>query len=277
MITAEIDVSRAQDSMDALYAAMLGAGQDASNLVKDETRRLAKTIVSFTPPIKGTAGTPRSQGEHAIEREFNSLFSEATPRLIDEVGSKYGLHNIRTAYLTEQGGQRLNLQWDHLDPTGDRMDQYHKMYQRDGKVPLVRRQSKTVWASRVVVPLGSRGPFIKKFQAHVGRWKATFALVGSRLGDTFPAWISRHFGSLGETGIADLSGLSDAEKPSITFGSRSPGNNKIRSSIQAALNTRARAMVSRARLIVSGYAKDVAQGMRPRAGQTRGGSEERIE
>lgn len=273
MIAAQVDTTKAVAALESLSDALVGAGQDASNLVRDETRRLCKTITNFTPPLKGS-GNAKQTGEHAIEREFKSLFSEATPLLIDEVGSKFGVHDIRTAFVTEQNGTRLNLRWDNLDPTGNRMEDYHEKYQKNGKVPLVKNVNNTVWAARVVVPVGSRDPFIKKIQQRVGRWKASFALAGAKLGDKYPSWISRHFGSLSDISVADISGLSNKENPVVLFGSRAPGNNKIRASIQAAVNARARAMVKRVKLILSGYAKDVANGIRPRAGHGRGGPEE---
>jgi hypothetical protein len=277
-MTGTVDTSKAMAALESLADAMK---VDASTLVADETRRLAKTIANFTPPLKSGFGTPQRTGEHAIERELSSLFSEATPNLIDEVGSKFGIKEINTAYVTERNGTHLNLQWGAIDATGDRMAEYHKA-NRDpntGKVKLIRRASNTVWAARVIVPTGSRDPYVKQIKARVGRAKAKWALIAAKLGEKIPNWINRHFGSLGGESIANLDGLANREKPSIIFGTIDPNNRKIRGQVQAAVNLRAKAMANRARLMRSGYAKDVAQSIRPRphASETKTETEQTVE
>src|SRR3954466_11796173 len=118
MITAEVDSSRAVGALESLSDAL---GVDASVLVRDETRRLCRTITNFVPPLKSRHGSPQATGQHAVERELKNLFSEASPHLIDEIGSKYGIRDISTAYVTEKTGTHLNLEWGAIDPTGERM------------------------------------------------------------------------------------------------------------------------------------------------------------
>src|SRR5713101_4106586 len=128
MITGTIDTSRAVRALESLHDAMIGKGMDCSNLLKDETRLLCRTIVNFTPPLKGGAGSPQRSGEAAIAREVGGLFSEASQHLIDEIGSRYGIRDVDAAYVTEKNGTRLQLQWQHIDSTGDRMAEYHQQY-----------------------------------------------------------------------------------------------------------------------------------------------------
>lgn len=263
MVTAKIETDRLILGLDSLRDAMVGQGMDASHLVEDETRRLARMIVAFIPPIaKGRSA--REVGEGAVERDIKNLISEAKPELIDEVGSRYGVSDIRAAYVTEKGGQQLNLQWEHLDPTGSRLEEYHEFYRdkRTGRVPKVKPVA-GIWQSRVVSPLGTRADLIKKTQRHVGSWKASWALVGARLGDKYPSWLSRHFGN--PFGIAKLDGLQNREAPFVTFGSRSAGNGRMRERIQGAVRARIRSIHRRVKLMLSGYNKDLASGMKAQA------------
>jgi hypothetical protein len=69
-----------------------------------------------------------------------------------------------------------------------------------------------------------------------------------------------------------------AANPSITFGARNPGINRLRSSLSNAFKLRATAMTNRMKLIASGYSKDVAAGIRPKAhaADTRVSDEEEV-
>jgi hypothetical protein len=260
-----IDTSRAEAALWSLREAMLGHGQDAINLLRDESKLLSRTITNFVPPPRA-AGNPRQVGEHAVEVSLKNLISEATPNLIDEVGSKFGVRDITTAWVTEQNKEHLNLQWANLDPTGSRLPELHKAFRdrRTGRTPM-EKPLKGIWKSRVVVPLGTRAPYLKQVKARVGRMKATWALIGSKLGDTFPQWISRHFGSVAQYAVADISHLNDSEKPYVIFGSRAPGNSRLRPAIRDALRFRIRAMAKKTKLIISGYNKNVAAGIKAEA------------
>lgn len=260
-----IDTSRAEAALWSLREAMVGKGQDAANLLRDETKLLVRTITNFVPPPRA-AGNPRQVGEHAVEVSLKNLISEATPVLIDQVGAMFGLRDITTAWVTEQNKEHLNLQWANLDPTGNRLPELHKAY-RDRRTGRTRMEKEVrgVWAARIVVPLGTREPYIKAVKARVGRMKATWALIGSKLGDSFPQWISRHFGAVSGYAIADTSHLNDPEKPYVIFGSRAPGNFRLRPAIKDALRFRIRAMARKAKLILSDYRADVAAGIKAQA------------
>jgi len=119
------------------------------------------------------------------------------------------------------------------------------------------------WKALVVVDAASRDAYLRRIQGHVGRWKATWAATVAALGGRVPQWISRHFGDIsGHTGL-DLSGLS-GESKTLSFYSAAPGNNRIEQRVRDAIRSRMRSLSRRIKLVVSGYNKDLAQGMRPR-------------
>lgn len=259
----QIDLSRFQSAMNGIADALVGTNGDAEELVKGEAKRLSTQITNFTPPIKSKWGNARTSGEMAIKSELYSLFSESEIPLIDTIGSEHGVKDIN-AWITKKGGEKENLQWANLDPMGDRMAAFHKQYRnRAGKVPKMKAAGAGIWRARVVVPIGSREPYVKNIQRRVGRARASMALCAARLGKNFPSWISRHFGQgLANIAVLDMSSLSNNSRPSITFGSKAPGIYRIADRVQAAVNSRARAMVKRTKLIISGYNKDVAAGIR---------------
>ena len=260
MMTCDIDTSRAVAALDGLAAAL---GKDKSDLLKDECRLLSKTITAFVPPLRGPGGSPEQVGKQAIGRELTNLISEADVELMDKVGSEHGVSNINDVWLTKKDGEKIELLWGNLDPTGNRLPEFHEQYrdQRTGKVKTVKGQSGK-WKARVVVPKGIRDAFIRKTQAHVGAWKASWARAGAELGQKFPRWITKHFSTSAPLGVVDLIKANDPTYPTITFGSRAPGNGRMQQRIQAAVKSRARSMARRTKLILSGYSKDISQGMK---------------
>lgn len=254
MFTAEIETDQAYLAMDTLRDAMCAKGMDATNLVQDQTRLLDRTIVNFVPPIKSKWGNPKASGEGAINVELKSLFSEAEPKTIDEIGSLHGVRNVDT-WMSKPGGERLHIVWENLDPEATRLDEYHRQYQDNrGKVKRQKASPIGTWRARVVVPQGSRAPFIKAQQAKVGRAKCSMSLVGQRLGDKYPSWIYRHNDHAlnSGTGIVNIN-ESNPAAPSILFGSRAPGIGRIRARVQSAVSFRAKVMVRRAKLILNDY------------------------
>lgn len=257
MITADIDTNRCFLMMDELRDAMCSKGMDASNLVQDQTKLLSRTISNFIPPIKakGEKGSARLNGEAAVEKDLCSLFSEAKPLTIDEVGSIHGIKNIDT-FLTQKDGGRLHLQWDNLDPLAAHLPEEHNHYRGHyGTVKRLRSAGKGTWKARVVIPQGARAPYIRAVKARVGRGKCSMAMVAMTIGGTgsnFPNWIARHAGDMQSLSIVKIN-LENPAAPSITFGSRAPGITRFRERVQDAVNFRARVMKRRVKLILGDY------------------------
>jgi hypothetical protein len=219
---------------------------------------LTRTIVNFTPPIPSVGA--RQIGENAVKNDLNSLISEAGPQLLDSIGSQYGLKDI-DAWHTSQSGNRLHLLWDNLVVNPARLPELHNQYRnRRGRIPRDPNLGSGIWSSRIVVEKGQRAEYIAQVQSHVGRWKAKWAYGAAQLGDRYPAWIARHFGYVANkaTFRPELTG----DKPTITFGGSGPNFAQDKGKIQAAIKFRVKAITNRIKIVVSGYAKEVAQGVR---------------
>jgi hypothetical protein len=257
--TTEVDATRLQSVLFDLQDALGQSGKpaDISEIVRDETRRLIVEIVKDTPP------QTKAIGEAAVVRDINSLFSGAEPGLIDAVVSEHGAYNVDT-YITNKSGDKVHLKWDRIDPTGEQMARLHNAA-RNNRGGINRgKKVQDAWAARVVVPNDSKAAYMKEIVSHVGRWKASWADTAMALGvQNIVSWIKRHVGGgKSNAGFHKLDGLMDGSFPVVTFGSRAPGVGRQAGVIQSAIRIRSQAIVRRTKLIVSGYAKDIAQGMK---------------
>lgn len=263
---AQLDTSVLSERLRAVHKALLENGQecDMQQLFLDEGRMLVRQCVAFTPPLGpgGRNAGAKQAGEHAIERELNSLFSEATPEFIGHIVEEHGISDIHIHR------RNVDIQIDNLDQSGARMDEFHKKARgRRGKVKLL-KQKIGVWHARVMVPEGTKAPFIAKVQKRVGRWRASLAVGLPRLGGKVPRWISRHFDNIGDIAILDMSKLSHPTSPSFVFGTRAPGVGEpaydYRRSFQSAIRSRIRSLTRRGQLVMNGYAQDINARRNPR-------------
>ncbi len=269
MITVDVDTTKLNEALATLSVVL---GKDMVTILKEEHLRLTKTIINFTPPTPKTGA--KQIGEFAIKKDLYSLISEASPELIDRVGSKHGLRNIDD-WGTAANGDRYRILWENLDPTGTRLADLHNQYRnpRTGR-PRRRKSVDGEWRARIVVEKGQREPYIKLVQANVGRWKAKWAYGAAQLGGRFPAWITRHFGYVANRSLFrfDLS----SENPYIAFGGSGSNFRKNIAAIKGAITFRKDAIMRRAGLAIRNYSKDWASGMKAQtaAHKSRAESEE---
>ena len=253
----EIDSSRLRGKLNDLYEVMLGQGKDVSRMLLDEGVLLNKRIVSFVPPIKANGRGPKAAGEMAVHRDVNRVFQEASPALIATIAKRCGTSNVNT-WVTNKDGTKENLQWANVDASASRMDSLHQSFRnpRTGQVSKNKSALEHVWKARVIVPTGSIAPYEAKVKARVGRARASMAYFGARNGAKFPAWITRHFGSVSDVAIADTQNLMDPRFPRLAFGSRAPGINRVEDRIQGAVKSRINAISTKIKLMLNGYKKD---------------------
>lgn len=257
MVPVEIDTSKLNVVLNDLREAMIGNGEDVSKLLQQEHKLLTRTIVNFTPPLPATGA--KQIGEKAVKRDLHSLISEAPADLIDEIGSEHGLTNIDT-YRTLKV-KNVHLLWDRIVPNPQMLPEIHNRYRnKRGRIPIVPGFGGGVWRSRVVVEKGQREPYVKQVQSHVGRWKAKWAFAAAQLGDKYPSWIARHFGDIASKARFQhqLKGVT----PFILFGGSGPNFAQNKSKINAAVKFRVMVLKRRIKLVISNYAKQIANNIR---------------
>ena len=268
MITCEVNHARFDAAMDSMVESL---GADNVTLLIMQARLLATTIVNFVPPPK-SVGPPLTVGRAAVARDINRLVSEASPGLIDSVASEYGLTNVDGYRVLGKGKPPTHLLWQNIDWDGSKLPALHNRYRnRYGGIDAKKGSPNGEWNSRVVVPTGILKNYTPKVMDRVGTAKAywAFLIAGEPFNAVFPTYITRHFGRIAGkvTANANFSG----PNPTVTFGGPAPAGTDpskskvdVRRQVALALKIRAKAMMDEIKLILSGYNKDIAAGIRPK-------------
>jgi hypothetical protein len=262
MVTAELDYAPWNAAIDSIHNAMIGAGKDASTLLQDQAKLLLRKIVDYTPP-PGRGNAAKELGERAISNDLHSLISEAPPELFNDIGSRYGVKNVE-APLIKKDGSELRLVWDNLVANPDNLPAIHNVYRKKNGRPVKTRQVQGQWRAKIVVEKGVREPYIRKAQGNLGRWKAKWAIHGAKLGDKFPAWITRHF-PYAEAHTTHKFEVGGESGPLLVVSGKGPDFQRNLARIQDAMRFRIKQIAKLTQLILSNYSKAVASGMKAEA------------
>ena len=111
MFTVSIQSERWNQQVGALHDALIGSGQmgDAARMIYNEVRSCMRRLIAITPPRS------KKQGEEAVERDLNKIFTPVNEEFLSMVGSQFGVSGIDT-WITGQDDKKPHLQWDKLDP-----------------------------------------------------------------------------------------------------------------------------------------------------------------
>lgn len=229
----------------------ISQGGDVSTLFEDESRLFLKQIIRLTPPKS------KAQGEAAIARDLIKQFTPINEEMLNIIGSEHGVSAI-DAWITSANGERKELKWNRIDPTGDGMEAFHNA-NRDSRgraYNLKRQRDPKVWYAPYVVSFQDYAKFRDKLYSHVGRRKAAWGKSSNALGGKLSRWISRHLaGAKGEF----HNNHGSMGKVSIVMINRAPGISQDLHFVNGALRVRYQAIGKRIRLALSGYSKDMAQ------------------
>jgi len=254
-VTVDLDFSKLNSRIEELHDALIGSGQggDAATVFQDEARLFAKQIIRLTPPKN------RQQGEAAIDRDLMKLFEPVNSDWVDDLVIAHGHNNI-DQWITSASGDPKHIKWTYLDNTGGPMKDFHNR-NRDNRgraYNLKRQRDPSVWYAPYVVGYDKFTEYAKRIKSHVGRRKAAWALSFERLGGSVSNWIHRHVsGAKGE-----FHANQDPIRPSIVMTNRAPGIMDDLHFVRGAMRVRQEAIGRRMRLILSGYSKDMARGMK---------------
>lgn len=252
-VTADFDFSRLNSRIEELHDALIGQGGDASTIFQDEARLFAKQAIRLTPP------KTREQGEAAVDRDLVKIFEPVNADWLDDMIIEHGANNIDT-WITTAGGEKKHIQWTYADNTGGPMANFHHQHQDSrGRTNSVKQnRGPDTWYAPYVVGYDNFTTYSKKIKSHVGRRKAAWAKSFIGLGGTVAQWIKRHVaGAKGEFQIN-----SDPLHPAIVMINRAPGIGQDMHFIQGAMRIRYEAIGRRIKLVVSGYSRDIAHGMK---------------
>lgn len=247
-MTIEFDATRFNQQMAAVHDALIGAGQagDASTIVQDSARLLLKQAIKFTPP------KTQGQGNTAVTRDIYRSMSIPTPdffrndrlkAIVNKTLKSSDAEALQAVLRNSQGWKK----WE-VKPYSDNL---HKSV-RDSRGRV--QKSKNVF----VLERGMHRARIVKIKKRVGSMKAAWRPAFQVVGGKVAGWISRHQRPYGYA-TASIIGT---EKPFIIINNHARGIGLFKRQFNEALRARSEAMAKRVRLILSGYAKDVAAGIR---------------
>lgn len=266
---ASVDTTGLQTMLNGLQAALVASGQqgDCAQLVKSEARLLATEITRQVAP------SDRQRTASIIREKFELRFTALTEggHAADRaVGRDLEISGRTSAEWYKANRNFLYGISPELDLRDASPELVAKIFPRitksrnlilDFKHP--HKHQRVLISTKVLTKRSTVNKAASIVVSHLGRMKASFAETAQKLGWTsIPQWIAKHLPS--PKAISETSGLSRADSPSVTFGSTSRGVSSQRGLVQRAVKRRERAMLNRMRLILSGYSKDVAKGMRPR-------------
>jgi hypothetical protein len=238
--------------------------EDASEVIKTESRLFAKMAMKLTPP-KGP-----KQGEETVENDILKIIGVASEGLIRRVVESADSASSMKVWMARKDGTPYLIEWDsaQLDDSG--LKEFHKKHRNSRgrvKAPTSR--------NRKMVPVKVRRDYINKVKENVGRLKAGWLPALARFPksgkpERAPAkWITRH--KVGALGNAILLGDKTVKVTSVMT-NRAGGAKQLIKIVKDTLRARLNAITRRLKLHNSGYSKDMAAGMRMRSrARKRGG------
>lgn len=254
MMTVSVDSRKFNDQLSALHDALVGSGQssDIAALIKDEARLLLKEVLKFTLPLKKNTTSDRKQGEKAVERDI--------------------YRSMRVPKEEDFKNEKVKKLIRRRDTEGFRKFVENSDKMKDWKVgtfspdlhKAARNSRGRVTSQRKVIVLERQkvARYVKETQKRVGYMRSGWLSAARMVGlNVKTPWVARH-SNRHAVAINSLTG----GRPSVTIGNTTSGVGQIRQAFDRAVKTRQFKMAARTRLILSGYAKDIAAGIRPRKG-----------
>lgn len=254
MITADVDISRLNSRIEELHdALMVNGGGDVSAIFRDEAMLFLRQVIRLTPP------KTREQGENAIRRDLLKIFTPVNQDFLDDLIIEHGHNHIDVWITSSQDDERKHIEFDYASNTGTEMADFHRRNRNArGRTANLKRMS-SGWYSPFAVSFEHFAAYRDKILAHVGRRKSGWGKSLVEMGGKVAGWINRHVTSGKAPGEKQIV---VGEKPSVTLINRAVGIGADERIVRSALRIRYEAIGRRMRLVVSGYSKDVARGLR---------------
>lgn len=253
--------------VNAIGNALVGTGGDASEVVKDESRLLAMGISKVAQPKN------RKKTGERIARSFESKFKALSEDQTqgDHLG-KPGSTGVRWYRADSKFLYGVAPDSDMRQASAETLlNIYYHTKKIEGKTRIVvdfnhpRKQQRVAITTKVTVKKSTLNRAIAIAKLAIGKLPASWFATAKKIKPALvaPQWIERHIkGNKTTKSITDISRMAIPESPSITLGSRAVGVSKFSRPIQFAIDLRAKKMNARLNLILSGYSRDVASGIR---------------
>lgn len=270
MITTVIDQSGLDSMLNGVRDALIGTGGDATELTKDESRLLAMQLMR--------QGQPKDRMILAakIEKNVHNRFVLLDMELnTGEHGLGIGKNGTFWYAADKSFLYGADQAKDMTKAAGDQIaDVFYSSKVKGGKARLIydfnpprKGGQRAAITRRIITSKASLARGVKAVQQSIGKLAASWFGTAKTIDALAkaPEFIGRHLhGSRTTKSITDLTELNKADSPAVTFGSKAHAvaTEKSKQGIQFAMNVRTKKLAARMKLILSGYSKDVANGIR---------------
>jgi len=283
MITATIDTRGLQFIIDGLQNALIGSGGDVSTVLKDESRLLATEIAKVCRPKKKQEGEDKAPVDLRIEKSVRRKFQALKENSSDLFESKSGneSNGIKWYRCDDRFLYGVARDSDMRKASGETLANiYYASKMMQGKMRIIvpfkypRKKQMVAITTKVVTTKSAVNRAIARVKLSIGKLSASWLASARKIDPTkntpAPKWIERHIkGDKTTKSITDCSSLQSSNNPSVIFGSKAVGVAKFQRAIQFAVNLREKKVSAKLRLILSGYSRDVKNGIKL---QRRGGA-----
>lgn len=274
MITATVDASGLGELLVDLQSALIGQGQsgDMRVILKDEARLLFGTIIKFTPPPNLAHGRAKTRGD------INRLFRPApTKKEVLEAGEGNRttppailVNNPKalarlTSYVDAGDVRKIRVMLGRMrliqageavnNMTQEQLAQHHhRNRDADGRV-------RRIPAGGKLTILRGLSKYITSQTKRVGRMRAGWGPAFLALGGKLPSWVQRHMSQNPPGTCTNM--LELVNDPWLLAENHAGGvRRKTEKDVNNAIAQRGKSIVLKTKLAISGYAEDVARGIK---------------
>jgi hypothetical protein len=241
--------------------------QDASEVIRTESRLFAGQAMRLTPPKR------KAQGNKTVKNDIMKIVDVASEGLIRRVIENTGSGDEKKTWLARKDGTPYLIEWERAQLNDSGLKEFHrKSRTKNGRVSTAGDRTRNIgrWVARdkMVVPEKVRKSYIRKVQRNVGRLKAGWLPTLARfpsVGGRKPAkWITDH--NSGARGSASIIGAGSPKVFSVMINNaEGSGSSQMGHIVRSTLKARLNAITRHLKLHNSGYSKDMAAGMRMRS------------
>lgn len=271
VVAQSVDVRDLEFMMNGLRNALIGTGGDISTILKDESRLLAIECAKVSGPRN------RQKKSANIPREIGRVFM---PMPADGFGKiKIGSGNM--VWLNSGPNFLTGIRRERYNPNVQSIQDMYRAYMKAPGLSLGKKytrigshgQQAVSEINRIMVSKRLFNEFASYIKNLLGIMKASWWVTVKKIEPSLvaPQWVERHI-SNNKRAISDVSGLSNPESPSVTFGSSSPGIEKFADGVRRAVAIREKKIAAKIELVLSGYSEDARNNIKIHRHAKKGGT-----
>lgn len=163
-------------------------------VVKQQAKLFIRDVVRVTPPAQGSLTGAKQRGEATLNADISHIFVGLNPQLFAAFEAMGGRQDRRQ--LTTKDGRVFVSDRDVLISAGSMASFHRRQRGKNGRVTTAGTRDRNIGRSRDhvrgVVPQSALRNYRRSMMRTVGILAGGWNASASRLGQSLPAWITRH-------------------------------------------------------------------------------------